>query len=88
MGLRGEIFSTRVQSANDNRTYFLNVKENRNRDVFVTIVESKKLVGGERFERHQVVVFEDDLLALHDGLDRVRTFLADRRRGASTQRER
>lgn len=88
MGLRGEIFSTRVPSANDNRTYFLNVKENRNRDVFVTIVESKKTPGSEQFERHQVVVFEDDLLALHDGLDRVRTFLSDRRRGASGARER
>ncbi|MDR0708092.1 MAG: DUF3276 family protein [Treponema sp.] len=58
MGLRGEIFSTRVQL--QNRTYFFNVKENRLGDVYLNIVESKnKDEGG--FERQSVVLFADDL---------------------------
>ena len=68
MGVRGELFSARVRSKNDRRTYFFNVKENRNHDVFVTIVESKKQEGTETFDRHQVVVFEEDLSLFRKGL--------------------
>jgi hypothetical protein len=39
MGIRGEIFSTKVQL--QNRTYFFNVKENRMGDLYLNIVESK-----------------------------------------------
>ncbi len=58
MGLRGEVFSTRANS--DKRTYFFNVKENRHGDLFLNIVESKKH-GEEGFERHSVMVFEEDI---------------------------
>ena len=58
MGVRGEIFSTRLILPN--RTYFLNVKENRMGDLYLNIVESKnKETGG--FERQSVIVFADDL---------------------------
>jgi hypothetical protein len=59
MGVRGELFSTKLMS--EKRTYFFNVKENRLGDVFLTIVESKK--GGEEaeFERHQVMVYEEEI---------------------------
>ncbi|MHC6204310.1 DUF3276 family protein [Breznakiellaceae bacterium SP9] len=58
MGIRGEIFSTRVLLPN--RTYFFNVKENRVGDLYLNIVESKnKDEGG--FERQSVVLFEEDL---------------------------
>jgi len=79
MGVRGELFSARVRSNNDRCTYFLNVKENRNRDLFLTIVESKKQENGEEFERHQVVVFEDDLHLFSKGMERVMEFIHDRR---------
>ena len=58
MGLRGEVFSSRASSGT--RTYFFNVKENRSGDLFLNIVESKKH-GEEGFERHQIVVFEEEL---------------------------
>lgn len=58
MGIRGEIFST--QFSNDRRSYFFNVKENRNGDIYMTLVESKKSESGQGYDRHQVVVFEDD----------------------------
>jgi hypothetical protein len=39
MGIRGELYTNQVNL--DNRSYFFNVKENRNGDVFLQIVESK-----------------------------------------------
>ncbi|MFO8063613.1 MAG: DUF3276 family protein [Spirochaetota bacterium] len=69
MGTRGEVYSTRAFTQNERRTYFFNVKENRNGDLFLNIVESKKHPGVE-FERHQIVVFEEDLDHFMDGLNR------------------
>ena len=60
MGTRGEVFSTRSNSKSEKRTYFFNVKENRNGDIFLNIVESKKHEE-TNFERHQIVVFQEDL---------------------------
>jgi hypothetical protein len=90
MGVRGELFSARVKSKNDRRTYFFNVKENRNNDVFVTVVESKKTGEGEAFDRHQVVVFEEDLRLFRKGLDTVLEYLDSREgsRGSSGGRAR
>ena len=88
MGVRGELFSARVRSNNDRRTYFFNVKENRNRDMFLTIVESKKAENGEEFERHQVVIFEDDLHLFTKGFERVMEFVRDQRNVGTITRER
>ncbi|WP_037544463.1 DUF3276 family protein [Spirochaeta lutea] len=58
MGVRGEIFSTRVIS--DRRTFFFNVKENRRGDKFLNIVESRKNVN-EDFDRSQIMIYEEDV---------------------------
>jgi hypothetical protein len=58
MGLRGEVFTTRVKSGK--RTYFFNVKENRNGDLFLNIVESKKH-NDHDFERHSIIIFKEDM---------------------------
>ncbi|MCL2093374.1 MAG: DUF3276 family protein [Treponema sp.] len=66
MGLRGEIFSTKVTL--QNRTYFFNVKENRLGDLYLNIVESKnKDEGG--FDRQSVILFAEDLQAFLQGFD-------------------
>jgi hypothetical protein len=66
MGIRGELFSTKV--ALQNRTYFFNVKENRLGDLYLNIVESKnKETGG--FERQSVILFADDLAEFLKGFD-------------------
>jgi hypothetical protein len=66
MGVRGELFSTKVQLAN--RTYFFNVKENRMGDLYLNIVESKnREIGG--FERQSVVLFADDLSEFLSGFE-------------------
>ncbi|HUW71113.1 MAG TPA: DUF3276 family protein [bacterium] len=58
MGVRGELFSTRI--ACDGRTYFFNVKENRMGDLFLAIVESKPSET-EGFDRRSIVVFQDNV---------------------------
>lgn len=57
---RGEIFTERF-STGKQRTYFFNVKENRLGDLFLNIVESKESENALGFERHQVVIFKEDL---------------------------
>ncbi|MDR2900747.1 MAG: DUF3276 family protein [Treponema sp.] len=66
MGVRGEIFSTKVQLKN--RTYFFNVKENRMGDIYLNIVESKNQETGG-FERQSIVLFGDDLQEFLGGFD-------------------
>jgi hypothetical protein len=66
MGLRGELFSTRVLL--QNRTYFFNVKENRMGDLYLNIVESKNRDEGG-FERQSVILFAEDLQEFLKGFD-------------------
>ncbi|MDR2419307.1 MAG: DUF3276 family protein [Treponema sp.] len=66
MGVRGEVFSTKVQLAN--RTYFFNVKENRMGDLYLNIVESKNRETGG-FERQSLVLFADDLSEFLSGFE-------------------
>jgi hypothetical protein len=66
MGVRGEIFSTRIILPN--RTYFFNVKENRMGDLYLNIVESKNRETGG-FDRQSVILFADDLQEFLKGFD-------------------
>ncbi|MDR2136130.1 MAG: DUF3276 family protein [Treponema sp.] len=66
MGIRGEIFSTKVLL--QNRTYFFNVKENRMGDLYLNIVESKNRDTGG-FERQSVILFAEDLQEFLKGFD-------------------
>ena len=47
------------------RTYFLDVKQTRERLKYVKITESKRLEDGE-FERHQILIFEEDIYKIMD----------------------
>jgi hypothetical protein len=66
MGVRGELFSSRVILPN--RTYFFNVKENRMGDLYLNIVESKNRETGG-FDRQSVILFADDLREFLKGFD-------------------
>jgi hypothetical protein len=66
MGVRGELFSSRVILPN--RTYFFNVKENRMGDLYLNIVESKNKESGG-FDRQSVILFADDLQEFLKGFD-------------------
>ena len=66
MGIRGEVFSTKVSL--QNRTYFFNVKENRMGDLYLNIVESKNRDEGG-FERQSVILFAEDLQDFLQGFE-------------------
>jgi len=85
MGVRGELFSTRIILPN--RTYFFNVKENRMGDLYLNIVESKnKETGG--FDRQSVILFADDLQQFLKGFDEslkvMEKAVREKRHGAPT----
>ena len=72
MGIRGEVFSSRASS--EKRTYFFNVKENRNGDLFLNVVESKKH-GDADFERRSIVIFQEDLEPFMSELGKAVSFM-------------
>ena len=77
MGIRGELFTTQISA--ENRTYFFNVKENTKGDVFLQIVESKASEGAG-FDRHAVVIFEDEMQIFLQGLDKSIEFIEKNRK--------
>lgn len=79
MGIRGELFSTRVGC--EGRTYFFNVKENRNGDMYLTVVESKPSET-EGFERRSVVVFREDMAGFAKALQGALDFMGASGAGA------
>jgi hypothetical protein len=58
MGLRGEIYSTKV--VGDRRVFFLNVKEDRNGNYFLNVVETKK-EDEVNTSRHQIIIYEEEI---------------------------
>lgn len=72
MKMRGELFTIQVQG--ENRTYFFNVKENRMGDIFLQLVESKTSEG-VGFDRHAIVVFEDEMQKFLQGLEQSLQFI-------------
>lgn len=77
MGARGELFTTQVTL--ENRSYFFNVKENRNGDIFLQVVESKSR-NGEDFDRHAIVVFAEDMQKFFRGMDSSLKFIEKERK--------
>ena len=59
MAIRGEIFSSQVQT--EKRTYFFNVKENYKGDMYLNIVESKGTEDEGRYIRQSIIVYPEDL---------------------------
>ena len=84
MGIRGEVFSSKASTAK--RTYFFNVKENRNGDLFLNIVESKKQ-DGSGFERHSVIVFDEDLEGFLREFDQAIEFIQKRKKTQTKKKE-
>ena len=82
MGIRGELYTQQVKV--ENRTYFFNVKENSKGDVFLQVVESK-ISDGVGFDKHSVVVFEDEMRVFLQGLEKCIEFIEKNR--ATRQKE-
>ena len=76
MGSRGEVFSTHLMAGK--RTYFFNLKENRHGDVLLNLVESKKN-GESEFERHSIIVFQEDLENFLTGFRQAVEFMREKK---------
>lgn len=66
---QNELF-TWIVKAGANRLYYLNVKKDRNGDLYLVIKEAKRLQDGSR-EVHRIMVFEKDLKKFVGGLKEV-----------------
>ena len=80
MGQRGELFSSYFRS--EEKTYFFNVKENRQGDVFLNIVESKKREvisnsGAVNFHRSSIIIYEESITEFIRGFDGIINFFRD-----------
>jgi hypothetical protein len=70
---QNELF-TWVVKAGSNRLYYLNVKNDRNKDLYLVIKETKRLQDGSR-EVHRIMVFEKDLKKFVNGLKEVLQYI-------------
>ena len=68
MANRGELYSARLDSENENRYYFFNVKKDRHGTLFMTIVESTKKASGG-FMRNEIFLYEEDMHHFRAELD-------------------
>ena len=60
---------TKIIKAGD-RTYFIDVKEAKNKSKYITIAESKPAKEGEKkFTRSSVMIFENHVEKLRDALE-------------------
>ncbi|AFG37283.1 DUF3276 family protein [Spirochaeta africana] len=84
MGLRGELFSSKAVS--EKRTFFFNVKENRRGDMFLNIVESKRIEGAAEVDRHQIVVYQEELDDFYSALSEAVEHVKERRWKAFKER--
>lgn len=85
------IFSQSVKAGK--RIYYIDVKNSRNNDKFLTITESKKVVSGEgenaqvSFEKHKIWIYREDLRKFLSSLEQAVKFIEDNENGESATSE-
>lgn len=71
MGNRSEsIFSQRVR-AGKRRTYFIDVRETKGKDYYLTITESRKKFNEDGYDRHKIFLYKEDFNKFLQGLTEV-----------------
>ncbi len=66
-----ELFTEKIKAGS--RTYFIDVKETKNKDKYIVISETKK--EGENFTHHRIMIYEEDILKFVQGLSKALSFL-------------
>ena len=79
------LFSRSVKAGK--RIYYIDVKENSRKEMYLSITESKKtaLEGGEgrpSFEKHKIFLFQEDFEHFTESLLQAITFIQESRPGA------
>ena len=65
---RDEVYSVRIKAGR--RTYFIDVKESRERDFYITITESKIAFPGEKV-KYKIFLYKEDFNKFLNGLNEV-----------------
>ena len=73
---RKDLFSQKVRAGL--RTYFFDVKESKEKSLYLVISESK--VVGAEYEHHRVMICEEDIEAFITGFDQIINFLRKRKK--------
>ncbi|MBX2817384.1 MAG: PUR family DNA/RNA-binding protein [Saprospiraceae bacterium] len=72
------VFTKKVK-AGRRRTYFLDVRQTKGEDFYLTITESTKKFNGSGYERHKIFLYKEDfnrfLESLTETIDHVKTEL-------------
>lgn len=75
---RDEVYSNSVRAGK--RTYFFDVRGNKNGDYYLTITESKKVYdndGNFKFEKHKIFLYKEDFVNFLEGYNDVMSFIKD-----------
>jgi hypothetical protein len=59
-------FSKKVKAGK--RTYFIDVKETRDRDYYIILTESQRRLDDDGFERHKIFLYKEDFNKVSEGL--------------------
>lgn len=72
------IYSTKVK-AGKRRTYFVDVRQTKGNDYYLTITESTKRFDSNDYERHKIFLYKEDFNrfrdAVNDAIDHIQTNL-------------
>jgi len=66
------------------RIYYVDVKENRNGEMYLALTESKKVISGPEdaphftFEKHKIFVYREDFEKLMNGLQEAISYIEDK----------
>ena len=75
------LFSRTVKAGQ--RIYYIDVKQNRRGEMYLSITESKKMCSGSpempqvSFEKHQIFLFREDFSKFNEALSEAFNFISD-----------
>ena len=76
MNEREEVYSKKI-SAGPKRTYFIDVKQQRNGSVYIQFSESYRKDEFGRSERSRIMIYKEDFKKVEDGFADVMKFIKD-----------
>lgn len=62
------VFSEKVR-AGKRRTYFIDVRQTKGDDYYITITESTRRSDGDGYNRHKIFLYKEDFNRFQEGLD-------------------
>jgi hypothetical protein len=79
-----EIYSNSIRAGK--RTYFFDVRQTRNGELFLTITESKRIMKDEgdfQYEKHKIFLYKEDFEKFANGLNEALDFISNSNGGSS-----